>query len=86
MKSEKNLDSNWYPSICTVCESPLDQENGDIIGDFGIIPVGFCVWCIPGLVDMVIQLQGFDDIDVLEERLDDLVQEKESESQVSAIQ
>tara|TARA_R100001015_G_C4635064_1_gene203352 strand:- start:8276 stop:8533 length:258 start_codon:yes stop_codon:yes gene_type:complete len=84
MKSEKNLDSNWQPSACTICESPLDEENGDIIGDFGIIPVGFCVWCIPGLVDMVIQLQGFDDKHVLEERLNDLAEEEEYESKASA--
>ena len=84
MKSEKNLDSNWQPSVCTICESPLDEENGDIIGDFGIIPVGFCVWCIPGLVDMVIQLQGFDDKHVLEERLNDLAEEEEYESKASA--
>ena len=84
MSSEKNLDSNWQPSVCTVCESPLDDENGDIIGDFGIIPVGFCVWCIPSLVDMVIQLQGFDDVGVLEERLNDLVQEEEEQNKISA--
>ena len=84
MKSEKNLDSNWQPSVCTVCESPLDEENGDIIGDFGIIPVGVCVWCIPGLVDMVIQLQGFDDKHVLEERLNDLAEEEEYERKASA--
>lgn len=84
MSSEKNLDSNWHPSVCTVCESPLDDENGDIIGDFGIIPVGFCVWCIPGLVDMVIQLQGFDDVGVLEERLNDLVEEEKEQNKISA--
>ena len=84
MKSEKNLDSNWQPSAGTICESPLDEEYGDIIGDFGIIPVGFCVWCIPSLVDMVIQLQGFDDKHVLEERLNDLAEEEEYESKASA--
>tara|TARA_R100000995_G_C3373078_1_gene72635 strand:+ start:259 stop:456 length:198 start_codon:yes stop_codon:yes gene_type:complete len=57
---------------CTICGSDTDEEAGDIVGYFGICPVSFCVWCYSSLTDMVIQMQGFDDIDILEERIADL--------------
>ena len=57
---------------CTICSSDIDEEAGDIVGYFGISPVSFCVWCYSSLTDMVIQMQGFDDIDILEERIADL--------------
>ena len=62
--------------VCNVCESPIDEECGDIIGYFGICPISFCVWCLSSLTDMVIQLQGLDDIDVLKERIIELGQEE----------
>ena len=61
---------------CNICESPIEEDNGDIIGNFGICPVAFCVWCISSMTDMVIQLQGFDDIDTLEERIAELKEEQ----------
>ena len=54
---------------CTICGSDIDEEAGDVVGYFGISPVSFCVWCHSSLTDMVIQMQGFDDIDMLEERI-----------------
>ena len=54
---------------CTICSSDIDEGAGDIVGCFGISPVSFCVWCYSSLTDMVIQMQGFDDIDILEERI-----------------
>ena len=54
---------------CTICSSDIDEGAGDIVGYFGISPVSFCVWCYSSLTDMVVQMQGFDDIDVLEERI-----------------
>mgnify|MGYP003136828333 FL=1 len=57
---------------CTICSSDIDEGAGDIVGYFGISPVSFCVWCYSSLTDMVIQMQGFDDIDILEERIADL--------------
>ena len=57
---------------CTICSTDIDEETGDIVGYFGISPVSFCVWCYSSLTDMVIQMQGFDDIDILEERIADL--------------
>ena len=54
---------------CSICDSEIDADCGDIIGYFGISPVAFCVWCMSSMTDMVIQLNGFDDIDMLEERI-----------------
>ena len=57
---------------CNICDSEIDQEAGDIIGNFGICPVAFCVWCCSSMTDMVIQLNGFNDIETLEERIQEL--------------
>tara|TARA_R110000824_G_scaffold224057_1_gene411740 strand:- start:160 stop:351 length:192 start_codon:yes stop_codon:yes gene_type:complete len=57
---------------CNICDSEIEEDNGDIIGYFGICPVAFCVWCMSSMTDMVIQCQGFDDIDTLKERIKDL--------------
>lgn len=54
---------------CSICDSEIDEDAGDIVGYFGISPVAFCVWCMSSMTDMVIQLNGFDDIDMLEERI-----------------
>ena len=54
---------------CNICDSEIDEDNGDIVGYFGVSPVAFCVWCYSSMTDMVIQLNGFDDIDTLEERI-----------------
>ena len=55
--------------MCSICDSEIDEDAGDIVGYFGISPVAFCVWCMSSMTDMVIQLNGFDDIDMLEERI-----------------
>ena len=57
---------------CNICDSEIEEDNGDIVGQFGISPVAFCVWCVSSMTDMVVQLQGFDDIDTLKERISDL--------------
>tara|TARA_Y100001951_G_C11067361_1_gene144177 strand:+ start:101 stop:292 length:192 start_codon:yes stop_codon:yes gene_type:complete len=57
---------------CNICDSEIEEDNGDVIGYFGICPVAFCVWCMSSMTDMVIQCQGFDDIDTLKERIKDL--------------
>ena len=54
---------------CSICDSPMDENEG-ILGEFGILPVQFCCWCYSSLTDMVIQMQGFDDIELLQERID----------------
>ena len=57
---------------CNICDSEIEEDNGDVIGYFGICPVAFCVWCMSSMTDMVIQCQGFDDIDTLKERIKEL--------------
>ena len=61
---------------CNICDSDIEEDNGDIIGYFGICPVAFCVWCMSSMTDMIIQTQGFDDIDTLQERITDLKEEQ----------
>ena len=43
---------------CNICGSDIDEEAGDVVGEFGILPVSFCVWCHSSLTDMVIQTAG----------------------------
>ena len=57
---------------CNICDSPIEEDNGDIVGSFGICPVAFCVWCLSSMTDMVIQLNGFNEVETLEERIQDL--------------
>jgi hypothetical protein len=43
--------------ICSICDSDFDlDETGGIAGEFGILPVAFCVWCLSSLEDMFDQL------------------------------
>tara|TARA_R100001440_G_scaffold37043_4_gene56298 strand:- start:482 stop:694 length:213 start_codon:yes stop_codon:yes gene_type:complete len=63
---------------CNICDSEIEEDNGDIVGNFGISPVAFCVWCYSSITDMVIQMQGFDDIDILKERIKDLEEDGSS--------
>ena len=62
---------------CSICDSDIEEDNGDIKGCFGISPVAFCVWCYSSMTDMVIQLNGFDDIDMLEERIQMIKEDNE---------
>tara|TARA_R110002096_G_scaffold415782_1_gene617821 strand:- start:139 stop:345 length:207 start_codon:yes stop_codon:yes gene_type:complete len=64
---------------CNICDSEIEEDNGDIVGQFGISQVAFCVWCVSSMTDMVIQLQGFDDIDTLKDRINDLKEEQYAE-------
>ena len=57
---------------CNICDSEIEEDNGDIIGNFGVSPVAFCVWCMSSMTDMVIQLNGFNDINALHERINEL--------------
>jgi len=68
-------DPNIAMDECNTCGSPIDEEQGDVRGYFGILPMAFCVWCLSSIKDMVIQMNGFDDIDTLQERIDDLKDE-----------
>ena len=60
---------------CNICDSEIEVDNGDVVGNFGVCPVSFCVWCMSSMTDMIIQLQGFDDIDTLKERISEIEKE-----------
>ena len=64
---------------CNICDSEIEEDNGDIVGQFAISPVAFCVWCVSSMTDMVIQLNSFDDIDTLQDRINDLKEEQYAE-------
>ena len=64
---------------CNICDSKIEEDNGDIVGNFRISSVSFCVWCVSSMTDMVIQLNGFDDIDMLKDRINDLKEEQYAE-------
>ncbi len=64
---------------CNVCEALMEDGEG-VAGYFGMLPVAFCVWCTPSMTDMVIQMQGFDDIDILKERIKELEEDAKQES------
>ena len=57
---------------CNICDSEIEQDNGDIVANFGVSPVAFWVWCMSSMTDMVIQLNGFNDINALQERINEL--------------
>lgn len=55
-KSKHLLDEAFAPkTICSICETQYDEDEGGIQGHFGIMPVTFCVWCYSSIVDMVEQ-------------------------------
>ena len=62
-------DPNLRVNECNICSTTIDEQAGDINGYFGICPVSFCVWCMSSMTDMVIQMNGFNDIYMLEERI-----------------
>ena len=57
---------------CNICDSDIDIEAGDVVGFFGICEVSFCVWCMSSMTDMVIKLNGFDNIEILKERIKEI--------------
>ena len=57
---------------CNICDTNIDIEQGDVVGFFGITEVSFCVYCMSSMTDMVIHLNGFDNIEILKERIRDL--------------
>ena len=61
---------------CNICDTEIDEQAGDINGYFGILPISFCVMCLSSMTDMVIQMNGFDDIGMLEERINELKDEE----------
>ena len=57
---------------CTLCDSKIEQDNGDIVGCFGITPIAFCVWCLSSMKSMIENVYNLNDIETLEQRIEDL--------------
>jgi hypothetical protein len=55
---------------CSICDSELQED--EIKGLFGITPVGFCVWCMSSITDMVIQMNDLNNKETLQQRIEDL--------------
>ncbi len=41
--------------ICNVCSSEFSEDEGGVLGYFGMLPVAFCPWCYSSMCDMVLQ-------------------------------
>ncbi len=59
-KKKIELDALSAESLktCTICSSEIEEENGDIVGYFGILPVAFCCWCLSSVLDMADQMRS----------------------------
>ncbi len=53
MADKVNNNALLPKSVCSICESEYDGDEGGIQGYFGIMPVTFCVWCYSSIIDMV---------------------------------
>jgi len=42
---------------CSICDSEINKDAGDIQGNFGILPVAFCITCYSSILDMVKQME-----------------------------
>ena len=55
MKNVEQVKQNYGNTeiCCTICDTEIDVDNGDIVGYFGIMKVAFCVWCLASIEDMI---------------------------------
>ena len=62
---------------CQICKTGIDKESGDIECYLGMIKTYFCIWCYTSIVDMVVQMNGYNDILTLEQRINELKEERD---------
>lgn len=43
---------------CSICSCDFTEDEGGILGYFGILPVAFCPTCLASMEDMCDQLRG----------------------------
>lgn len=55
----ENLSHIGTDHICTVCSCEFSDDEGGVIGYFGILPVAFCPTCYSSMYDMVQQDMGY---------------------------
>ena len=48
---------------CSVCSCEFTEDEGGILGFFGMLPVAFCPFCFSSMCDMVDQLSTDEDLD-----------------------
>ena len=48
---------------CSVCSCEFTEDEGGILGFFGMLPVAFCPFCFSSMCDMVSQLSNDDDLE-----------------------
>jgi hypothetical protein len=48
---------------CSVCSCEFTEDEGGILGFFGMLPVAFCPFCFSSMCDMVSQLSIDDDLE-----------------------
>ena len=46
---------------CSVCSCEFTEDQGGILGFFGMLPVAFCPFCFSSMCDMVGQLSVDDE-------------------------
>lgn len=54
---QENPDAFKSPDVCNICDCEYDEDAGGIKGEFGIMPVVFCEWCLSNIMDMAEQLR-----------------------------
>jgi hypothetical protein len=48
---------------CSVCSCEFTEDEGGLLGYFGMLPVAFCPFCFSSMCDMVDQLSIDDDLE-----------------------
>jgi hypothetical protein len=57
----KGLEHVGTEHKCNVCACEFTDDEGGVVGYFGILPVAFCPTCYSSMVDMVQQDMEFED-------------------------
>jgi hypothetical protein len=48
---------------CSVCSCEFTEDEGGLLGYFGMLPVAFCPFCFSSMCDMVDQLSMDEDLE-----------------------
>jgi hypothetical protein len=48
---------------CSVCSCEFTEDEGGLLGYFGMLPVAFCPFCFSSMCDMVSQLSTDEDLE-----------------------
>ena len=59
----KNFEHIGENNECNVCRCEFTNDEGGVLGYFGILPVAFCPTCYSSMVDMVTQDLEIGEID-----------------------